>query len=181
MGRLIACSGLGANVPGCVPGFAFSKAAPIQGRSGRSGRSDSRACARNAQHLRPTAPIKSLAHDKYTRNTRNTWNKPVKTGLADVPSPERNPEHLPGARNIMAKPLRDTMPTVSGFIDDMRDAFGAAEINASIRAGMEGQPTFYACENGVEVGAKDTRPGIRLTDMVIDAPGAIVAVGRGRK
>lgn len=74
----------------------------------------------------------------------------------------------------MAKPLRDTMPTVAGFIDEMRDAFGAAEINASIRAGMDGAPTFYACENGAEVGTKDARRGVALSEMQIDGSGAIV-------
>lgn len=74
----------------------------------------------------------------------------------------------------MAKPLRDSMPTVAGFIDQMRDAFGAAEINASIRAGMDGQPTFYASENGAEVGTKDQRRGVALADMQIDGSGAMV-------
>ena len=48
----------------------------------------------------------------------------------------------------MTKPLRQTMPTVSAFIDEMRQVFGADDINASIRAGIDGQPTFYASENG---------------------------------
>lgn len=91
------------------------------------------------------------------------------------------PTSFTGKENRMSKPLRDTMPTVAGFIDEMAAAFGGKEISASIRSGMDGQPTFYACENGVEVGTKDTRTGLRLTDMVIDAPGANVAVGRGRK
>lgn len=74
----------------------------------------------------------------------------------------------------MAKPLRDTMPTVAGFIDEMRDAFGAAEINDNIRAGMGGALTFYATENGVEVGTQDPRRGVALSDMQIDGSGAIV-------
>lgn len=76
----------------------------------------------------------------------------------------------------MAKPLRETMPTVAGFIDEMRDAFGAEEINDSIKAGMAGQPTFYASENGVTVGTKDLRQGVRLSEMQKTASGAIVAV-----
>ncbi len=79
------------------------------------------------------------------------------------------------------KPLRETMPTVAAFIDEMREAFGAAEINASIKAGMAGQPTFYASENGVEIGTKDTRPGISLADMVIGPPEATAQAGRGSK
>lgn len=81
----------------------------------------------------------------------------------------------------MTKPLRQTMPTVSAFIDEMREAFGADEINASIKAGMAGQPTFYACEGGVTVGTKDTRTGFPLSRMVIDAPDAPVQAGRIKK
>lgn len=46
------------------------------------------------------------------------------------------------------------MPTVAGFIDAMRAAFGAEAIDPSIRAGMNGQPTFWAKENGIEVGTR---------------------------
>ena len=52
----------------------------------------------------------------------------------------------------MTKPLRQAMPTVAGWIDGLRAAFGADEINAAIRAGIDGQPTFHARENGQEVG-----------------------------
>lgn len=44
------------------------------------------------------------------------------------------------------------MPTVAGWIDDLRDAFGASVVNEAIRAGMAGHPAFYARENGHEVG-----------------------------
>lgn len=56
--------------------------------------------------------------------------------------------------NISNKPLRVAMPKVAAFIDDMRAAFGAEGINASIKGGMSGVPTFYARENGQEVGTK---------------------------
>ncbi len=59
----------------------------------------------------------------------------------------------------MTKPLRESMPEVAAFIDEMREAFGAAEINASIKAGMAGQRTFYARENGLEVGTPMDEPG----------------------
>ena len=64
----------------------------------------------------------------------------------------------------MSRPgnLRETMPTVAGWIDELRDAFGADDINASIRAGLQGQPTFYASEGGIEVGTRDARRGITL-------------------
>lgn len=59
------------------------------------------------------------------------------------------------------KPLRETMPTVAGWIDGLREAFGTDQINASIRAGMEGQPTFFAAEGGAEVGTPLDRPVAR--------------------
>lgn len=64
----------------------------------------------------------------------------------------------------MSKPgnLRETMPTVAGWVDDMRTAFGAEAINGAIRAGLQGQPTFWASENGVEIGTRDERRGITL-------------------
>ena len=42
----------------------------------------------------------------------------------------------------MQKPgnLRAEMPTVAGWIDDLRAAFGAETINAAIRAGSTGSP-----------------------------------------
>lgn len=54
----------------------------------------------------------------------------------------------------MTKPLRAAMPTVAAFIDEMRAAFGADAINAAIKSGIDGQPTFWAKENGLEVGTK---------------------------
>jgi HSP20 family molecular chaperone IbpA len=53
---------------------------------------------------------------------------------------------------LMTKPLRQTMPTVAGWIDELRAAFGPETINAAIKAGIDGQPTFYAKENGHSVG-----------------------------
>ena len=46
------------------------------------------------------------------------------------------------------------MPTVAAWIDEMRAAFGAEVINPAIKAGMEGQPTFCASENGITVGTR---------------------------
>lgn len=50
------------------------------------------------------------------------------------------------------KSLRTEMPAVAAFIDDLRTAFGADCINATIKAGMNGQPVFHARENGHEIG-----------------------------
>ena len=52
------------------------------------------------------------------------------------------------------KPMRQAMPTVAGWIDGLRAAFGAEMIDAAIRAGIDGQPTFYAAENGIEIGTR---------------------------
>lgn len=49
--------------------------------------------------------------------------------------------------------LRDAMPKTAEFIDALRAAFGAEEINAAIKKGVGGIPgKFYATENGQEVG-----------------------------
>ena len=80
----------------------------------------------------------------------------------------------------MAKPLRDTMPECAAFIDACREAFGADGINASIKAGMDGQPTFYASENGRTVGTKSASVGIPLSQMPFGPWNAIVQTG-GRK
>lgn len=49
--------------------------------------------------------------------------------------------------------MREAMPTVTAFIDEMRAVFGADSINASIRRGLAGEPQqFHAVENGHELG-----------------------------
>jgi hypothetical protein len=57
--------------------------------------------------------------------------------------------------------MREQMPTVASWIDGMREAFGKEHIDRQIRAGMNGQPVFYASENGHEVGTKP-KPGWRV-------------------
>ena len=53
----------------------------------------------------------------------------------------------------MTKPtMRDQMPEVAAFIDQMRQAFGKEEIDQQIRRGMRGEPTFYARERGQVIG-----------------------------
>lgn len=77
--------------------------------------------------------------------------------------------------------LRTEMPTVAGWIDDLRAAFGAEQINAAIRAGIDGQPTFWASENGRAVGTKSSGVWVSLSETWIASPGATVHAGRGRK
>lgn len=55
------------------------------------------------------------------------------------------------------KNLREAMPIVTAFIDECREVFGKEQINAAIKAGMDGQQTFWARENGVEVGTRIDR------------------------
>ncbi len=55
------------------------------------------------------------------------------------------------------KSLRESMPLITEFIDECREAFGAEAINQSIRAGLDGQETFWARENGIEIGTKPRR------------------------
>ena len=76
--------------------------------------------------------------------------------------------------------LRADMPTVAGWIDDLRAAFGAETINAAIRAGMNGQPTFYAEENGRAVGTKTKGMGVTLAETSI-GPLAATAQTAGAK
>jgi hypothetical protein len=53
----------------------------------------------------------------------------------------------------MAKP-DSPMPVIRAFVDAVRDAFGAEEINAIVRRGRAGEPVFFACENGMEFGTR---------------------------
>lgn len=46
------------------------------------------------------------------------------------------------------------MPQTAKWIDELREAFGKEEIDAQIRKGMKGEPTFWAKENGIEIGTK---------------------------
>lgn len=70
--------------------------------------------------------------------------------------------------------LRTEMPTVATWIDSLRDAFGADGINAAIKAGINGAPTFYATENGHTVGTPAREPDpaktISVADMALNLP-----------
>ena len=48
--------------------------------------------------------------------------------------------------------MRDQMPECAAFVDSLREAFGKEHIDAQIRAGMRGEPTFFASENGHTLG-----------------------------
>lgn len=60
--------------------------------------------------------------------------------------------------------MRDAMPTVAAFIDDLRAAFGADQVDPSIRAGIGGEPNrFWAREGEHTLGTQFDRPagGVR--------------------
>lgn len=81
----------------------------------------------------------------------------------------------------MSKPLRQSMPTTTAFIDAMRDAFGSDAINAQIKAGIAGQPTFWAKENGQEIGTRASHSADRavsLSDTIIGPMNATAARSR---
>jgi hypothetical protein len=51
--------------------------------------------------------------------------------------------------------LRDQMPEVTAWVDGLRKAFSVESIDGQIRAGINGKPTFWASENGHEIGTRD--------------------------
>lgn len=83
----------------------------------------------------------------------------------------------------MNKPLRQTMPLVTAFIDNMREAFGTEAIDNAIRGGMAGLPTFWAKEGDAEIGKRDVRPVVEVSarDMVLLSNAEVLAAGKGRK
>lgn len=49
--------------------------------------------------------------------------------------------------------MRQAMPTVAGWIDELRAVFGADQVEPAIAQGMRGEPNrFWAREKGIEVG-----------------------------
>lgn len=80
------------------------------------------------------------------------------------------------------KPLRQAMPGVAAFIDQLRDAFGADQINPVIKAGIDGQPVFHARENGHEIGTPipyAAAKAVSLSDIDLRPFNAVA--GRQRK
>ena len=61
------------------------------------------------------------------------------------------------------------MPKVTTWIDGLRTAFGADDINAEIKAGIAGRPGFCASEAGYSVGTPAVQRGTEISaaQMVI--------------
>jgi len=58
------------------------------------------------------------------------------------------------AREKRSGELRERMPTVAAWIDDLRAAFGHEAIDEPMRRGIRGKPTFHATEAGHQVGTE---------------------------
>lgn len=118
----------------------------------------------------PSEPIFSSRTRVYPEHPEH----PEQTRASKALRRSGYPEHAPSTRNIPSpKPmktpsLRQTMPRTAEFVDACREFFGTAEVNAAIRAGIDGQPTFFASENGYRVGtpAPPDR-GLTLDRLVI--------------
>lgn len=68
---------------------------------------------------------------------------------------------------------RQAMPTVAKFIDDLREAFGKADIDAVIRAGLkpdcEASLRFFAAEGGQQFGRRYV-PGFEVSPVLPSGP-----------
>lgn len=68
-----------------------------------------------------------------------------------------------------AKPMRQAMPFTASIIDDFRSNWPEAGVVQAVRAGLDGQPTFHAKENGHEVGTPipyDQTKASSLSDLI---------------
>lgn len=50
--------------------------------------------------------------------------------------------------------LAESMPVISAWVADMRKAFGDAQMDDVIVRGRQGEPVFFASENGHSFGTK---------------------------
>ena len=86
--------------------------------------------------------------------------------------------------------MRDKMPVVAAWIDDLRKGFGAEYIDSIIKAAVHGAPVFFASENGHTVGTpvpvgirvgKDERGNACLLDGPLEAPEPVVSKYEARR
>ena len=65
--------------------------------------------------------------------------------------------------------MRDQMPIVAAFLDELRQEYGVTEISAAIRSGMAGGTDFYATEGDYEIGYLPPPPSGRYdADYLLD-------------
>lgn len=77
--------------------------------------------------------------------------------------------------------LRTHAPQVFAWVESLREAFGADDINAAIQGGLAGLPTFHATERGpygdVEIGTPLPEPDpnkvVSGLDMVTGSNAAV--------
>lgn len=55
------------------------------------------------------------------------------------------------------------MPQTAAWIDACREAFGTEMVNEQIQLGRQGAQTFYASENGYEIGTEIPEPKVFVT------------------
>lgn len=53
-----------------------------------------------------------------------------------------------------ARRLADAMPEITEWVASLREAFGNEMMDDIIRRGRNGEPVFYAYENGIEFGTR---------------------------
>lgn len=68
----------------------------------------------------------------------------------------------------MSKSMRDAMPGCAAIVDDLRAAFGVAEVDQWIRDGLR-QGTFHAVEGGHVIG-KPVPRGVGVQAYVLPEP-----------
>ena len=137
------------------------------------------ACTRTSRNARRHSDINKVSQRVYTRalHTLNTLNNQVVVRVVMVKGDFASPSH-PSRQEKMSQSsgnLRQAMPETTAFIDQMREAFGAEMINAAIRAGIDGVGTFWAKENGHEVGSRPAYSpdrSVSMTDIHIGPLGA---------
>lgn len=103
-----------------------------------------------AQKIRAQRNKRAFPVRVYTLHTLHTLHSDLMTRVSAVQGIATTKKYP--AQPAMSQSLRQQMPAVATWIDDLRQAFGADQINPAIKAGIDGQPTFWAKENGIEVG-----------------------------
>lgn len=62
------------------------------------------------------------------------------------------------------KELKEKMPVVAALIEELASAFGKETIHGQVRRGLNGEPTFWATENGYTIGTPvDSGARARIT------------------